>query len=1023
MMKIVSLAMLALGAASAHAALVGFEAESGTLGTDWAVSNSASPAYITITTTGTNNNPGTVARVASYTVNFPAADTYQLYARVNVGTNTFNDDSMFYAASFGSKDPTLNSDWILVNGLATGGFSNKTDVVTGGGTLGSSVWKWINLSQFTSQPGFTVSAGNLTQTFQIGAREDGLSIDKFVFGSAALTFTVSNLDNGTDGSAAPPPTPKSATIDTTKVFQTIEGMGGATAFYQGWLRDHPFKQEIYTNVFAGLNLSMLRLGDWYRYQTPIAGFDTAATDIVSNANRLLGHPVQVYMSSWAPPGFLKSNGQVGSGGTLLFTNGSFAYTDFAQYWYDSINAYQSNGVNLKWISIQNEPDWAADYDSCVFHPNEDTVNGTNYASYSKALDAVYQKISTLSSPPKILGPEVVGIGFNDVQNYAAPMHAASFYGVNHHLYGGSTDGSPDGYRANLIALTNVFPTKPKFMTEFGFTNMMDTANIMHDCFVWENAVGFNFWSLVWPTHAGLVNIENPYANHSTWTNAPPGTPTQSHGWWYAPSYWAMKHFSYYIQPGFKRVNATNTDSNVRLTGWISPDNSRLVVVLINTNKVSASVMNFNLGAFNGGQTAVYQTWDTNYYQSLGALTNNEYLPPQSITTVVVDQIINVGSAANPSPTNGTTAVPLTSALNWAAGSNAVTHALYLGTDSNAVANATPSSPLFQGNLTTTNDYPPINGSTTYFWRVDEIFGINTNTGSVWYFTTVPTPALGHRYSFTETAGNTIADSLGGPAWTGTLPNSGTFSSGQLTLTSNLFQYASLPPGIVSTLSKFTALAWINLTSTANWARAFDFGNSTTTYMFLAPQNGTTGKLRYSITTNSTASEQQINCNTALTTGAWHQLAVTQNTNFAVLYVDGVPVGTNNNLTLNPSKLGVTTNNYLGKSQWNDPYLNSQWDEFRLYNVALSPDEIAASYALGTDAMFSTNSPGLNLQTSGTNLNISWPVANPGFTLQYTTDLISGIWTSITPPSPPIIGTNYQLTIPATNGNIYLRLIK
>jgi O-glycosyl hydrolase len=128
----------------------------------------------------------------------------------------------------------------------------------------------------------------------------------------------------------------------TKTYQTIEGFGGATAFYDGWVPAHPYKLEIYTNAFAGLNLSMLRLGDWYRYN---AGFNSAsgdggvAGDIVSNANRVLGHPVPVYMSSWAPPAFLKSNGQVGKGGTLIYTNGSFAYTNFAQYWYDSLEAY------------------------------------------------------------------------------------------------------------------------------------------------------------------------------------------------------------------------------------------------------------------------------------------------------------------------------------------------------------------------------------------------------------------------------------------------------------------------------------------------------------------------------------------------------------------------------------------------------------------------------------------------------------------------------------------------------------
>jgi hypothetical protein len=133
--------------------------------------------------------------VATYAVTFPTAGTYNLYARLRVGPDPFNDDSMFYGNGFGTKSPSTASDWLFVNGLGSAGFSNNTDVVTGGGSLGGGMWKWIDLSQFTSQPGFTVSTGSLTQTFQIGARENGLDLDKFVFGTAGYTFSVSNLDN------------------------------------------------------------------------------------------------------------------------------------------------------------------------------------------------------------------------------------------------------------------------------------------------------------------------------------------------------------------------------------------------------------------------------------------------------------------------------------------------------------------------------------------------------------------------------------------------------------------------------------------------------------------------------------------------------------------------------------------------------------------------------------------------------------------------------------------------------------
>ena len=182
---------------SAFGASVTLEAESGTLGANFAISN-GTPTYITILDNSTNN-PGSAARVASYSVTFPSAGTYQIYARVRVGPDTFNDDSLFYGNGFGAKSPTLNSDWIMVNGLGAAGFSNNTDVVTGGGTLGSGMWKWINLSQFAPGPTFTVSVGNLTQTFQIGARENGLDMDKFLFGTSTNTFTVADLDAGNPG--------------------------------------------------------------------------------------------------------------------------------------------------------------------------------------------------------------------------------------------------------------------------------------------------------------------------------------------------------------------------------------------------------------------------------------------------------------------------------------------------------------------------------------------------------------------------------------------------------------------------------------------------------------------------------------------------------------------------------------------------------------------------------------------------------------------------------------------------------
>lgn len=179
--------------------LTTFEAESGTLGSDFTVNVLGSATNITIATNNTVYNPGSAARVATYAVQFPAADTYQLYARVRVGPGNFGDDSFFYGNGFGSKSPTTDANWVaIVSGLNTTGFTASTDLVSvGGGTAGIEVWKWIKFGTL-----FTVSSGGLTQTFQIGGREDGFYMDKFVFGPSSAALTVAELDSGL---IAPPP--------------------------------------------------------------------------------------------------------------------------------------------------------------------------------------------------------------------------------------------------------------------------------------------------------------------------------------------------------------------------------------------------------------------------------------------------------------------------------------------------------------------------------------------------------------------------------------------------------------------------------------------------------------------------------------------------------------------------------------------------------------------------------------------------------------------------------------------------
>ena len=195
------------------------------------------------------------------------------------------------------------------------------------------------------------------------------------------------------------------------------------------------------------------------------------------------------------------------------------------------------------------------------------------------------------------------------------------------------------------------------------------------------------------------------------------------------------------------------------------------------------------------------------------------------------------------------------------------------------------------------------------------------------------------YPANATSGTTLADASGNGK-DATLSGAAAFGAGvsgnALNLTGG---YASLPTGIVSTLNDFTIAAWVKIDTLSTWSRIFDFGTGTTVNMFLTPRSGS-GTVRFAITTSGGGGEQQINGASALATGSWQHVAVTLSGNTGTLYVNGVAVGTNTNMTLRPSSLGSTTQNYLGDSQYTaDPALLGSIDDFRIIGRALSAAEI------------------------------------------------------------------------------------
>ena len=168
-------------------------------------------------------------------------------------------------------------------------------------------------------------------------------------------------------------------------------------------------------------------------------------------------------------------------------------------------------------------------------------------------------------------------------------------------------------------------------------------------------------------------------------------------------------------------------------------------------------------------------------------------------------------------------------------------------------------------------------------------------------------------------------------------------------------HLTLPAGIVSSATDMTIATWVKQDAGKTWARIFDFGSSTSVNMFLSPKSGI-GTLRFSMSKGGV--EQTVDTD-SIPSGQWVHVAVRLFGDQGSLYVNGELVATNNNMTHNPYDLGSTTNNYIGRSQWPDPYFDGSIDDFRIYNYALSDLDIKKLYDVTPDPKVTLTAPASN----------------------------------------------------------------
>lgn len=246
-------------------------------------------------------------------------------------------------------------------------------------------------------------------------------------------------------------------------------------------------------------------------------------------------------------------------------------------------------------------------------------------------------------------------------------------------------------------------------------------------------------------------------------------------------------------------------------------------------------------------------------------------------------------------------------------------------------------------------------------------------------------ALTNQYTFND---GTARDSVGGQDGV-VVDNTGIsrFAGGAIDLTGNdgrssnqdftnpatIGAFVDLPNGVFTSAvgvdGQVSLEIWFTVQQQRNWAEVYSFGNSNggegssiggsaADYVALIPQSGIATP-DFRATTHSAANTETpiIGSPTPLPTGSKQHVVLT----FDLLDTNGGanPTGTAR-LYLNngaPVVAGIATtldlisdvNNWLGRSPWPDPLFDGTIDEFRIYDDALTAEEVSASFTAGPEA--------------------------------------------------------------------------
>lgn len=279
--------------------------------------------------------------------------------------------------------------------------------------------------------------------------------------------------------------------------------------------------------------------------------------------------LSLYVSPWSPPAWMKDNNNVLQGGKLLPQYRQAWANFFVKY----IKEYEKRGIPVWGLSVQNEPLAVQKWESCIFTAEEERdfikqylgptlekngLSSKKLIAWDHNRDFVYQRASTI---------------LND------PAAAKYVWGIGFHWYETWTGGQMQFNNVKMV--NDNFPNKNLLFTE-GCAESFNPGRInewvLGEKYGLSMINDFNAGTVGW-TDWNILLDEKGGPNHVGNFCFAPIHADPVKGLQYTNAYYYIGHFSKFIRPGAKRINASSNRSGLLTTAFKNPDGSIAVVVM------------------------------------------------------------------------------------------------------------------------------------------------------------------------------------------------------------------------------------------------------------------------------------------------------------------------------------------------------------------------------------------------------------------------------------------------------------